>query len=406
MAALIDIGRVRRVLRERAFTTEQVGRIGLELEWLVKDPSRAIRRPPMSEVMMALGDLDTRLVSGACVSFEPGGQLELSTQPAPDLASCLRQTMADLRLLRDSMASANLRLEGRGIDRRRAGRLVRSERYDLLDLNYRRFGDAGRRMMNNTASVQVNVDAGDGSDSWKGWRRRWWLANKLGPVLVAMFANSAGWRRGPSRSLRQELRFHTDPTRTDPVPWSGDPRSDWAEYVLDAHVIGIEDQRLRGGATPPPPGLTLRRWIEGAGPRPCEESDLALHLRTVIPPVRARGFLELRMIDAQHDDNWLVPAVAVAAVLDDEVTSDATMELLRDTPWPAHRRDWIKAARDGLTDPVLAGCAADVMSLVTAALPRLGLPGDVAEIVAAFARVYTWQGRCPADDELGLDGSR
>ena len=36
-------------------------------------------------------------------------------------------------------------------------------------------------------------------------------------------------------------------------------------------------------------------------------SDLSYHLSTLFPPVRPRGHLEVRVIDAQPGDGWIVP---------------------------------------------------------------------------------------------------
>ena len=44
----------------------------------------------------------------------------------------------------------------------------------------------------------------------------------------------------------------------------------------------------------------MRHWLRGDGPRAATQADLDYHLSTLFPPVRPRGFLELRVIDAQR----------------------------------------------------------------------------------------------------------
>ena len=74
-----------------------------------------------------------------------------------------------------------------------------------------------------------------------------------------------------------------------------------------------------------PAGLTFRDWLRGGGERPPTLEDLSYHLSTLFPPVRPRGHLEYRVIDAQPGDGWIVPAAVVTALLDDEAASQAAM---------------------------------------------------------------------------------
>jgi glutamate--cysteine ligase len=60
-------------------------------------------------------------------------------------------------------------------------------------------------------------------------------------------------------------------------------------------------------------GMTLCDWLERGNDLGWPtEADVLEHLTTLFPPVRPRGFLELRTLDALDDDRW--PAVAEMAV--------------------------------------------------------------------------------------------
>ncbi|HEX6682743.1 MAG TPA: glutamate-cysteine ligase family protein [Candidatus Limnocylindrales bacterium] len=374
---------------DNAFSTSRVGRIGLELEWLVVKESMPHYRVRPDVIAAALSDQ-------ANISFEPGGQLELSTTPTDGLSTCIKTTMLEVARLRHELATAGLRLVGCGLDPRPAERVVDLPRYAKLEAHYAEFGPIGKVMMCNAASIQVNLDAGDDSPGWTGRQRRWRLVNVLGPVFVAMFANSPRSPLLSGRSSRQVLRFHTDPTRTDPLPLDGDCRVAWARYALEARVIGIPGT---DGArwTSPPPDMTMRDWLRGNGPRPPTLDDLMQHLKVVIPPVRARGYLELRMIDAQDGDDWLVPATVVGALLDDRQASDRAVEIAASLPAPEHRDDWIAAARHGLSRPDLARAAEACMRMALDTLSRLDIPMWARLHVAEFAHRYTFKGLCPAD---------
>ena len=130
------------------------------------------------------------------------------------------------------------------------------------------------------------------------------------------------------------------------------------------------------------PGLAARR----GEPRPTAD-DLTYHLSTLFPPVRPRGHLEYRVIDAQPGDGWIVPTAVVTALLDDPAASQAAMAataLLCGTPDEL----WLRAARCGLGDPQLAAAARKCFAAADAALGRLGAPAAVRDAVTAFADRY------------------
>ncbi|MEV4351806.1 glutamylcysteine synthetase, partial [Actinoplanes sp. NPDC049596] len=62
---------------------------------------------------------------------------------------------------------------------------------------------------------------------------------------------------------------------------------------------------------------------------------------------------------------------------------------------------WERAARDALSDPVLAAAAREVFVEAYAALARHGVDRDLRDEVAEFTERYVMRGRCPADDVLG-----
>jgi glutamate--cysteine ligase len=122
-------------------------------------------------------------------------------------------------------------------------------------------------------------------------------------------------------------------------------------------------------------------------------------MSTLFPPVRPRGHLELRVIDAQPGDGWIVPTAVVSALLDDPAAAQAAMAAtapLCGTPDEL----WLRAARFGLDDPQLAAAARKCFAAADEALGRLGAPAAVRDAVAAFSNRYVLHGRCPADDLL------
>jgi len=434
------------------FKTGPPRRTGVELEWLVRDRRDPLAPVPIERLRAALAQLGTSdvLPNGGRVTLEPGGQVELSSRPADSPAQCLRETAADLAELRGALATAGLLLEGCGLEPYRdPARVLDLPRYQAMEAYFDGGGGWGRMMMRATASVQVNIDAGDDSAPWtpatangdgvSGYRFRWSLAHRLGPVLVAAFANSPLWQGRPTgwRSARQAVWAHMDPGRTRPPDRSPghppnrspdgcspdgrspggrsldghspdghsadrDPRAAWAGYALDARLLCL--RRPEPVPWTAPPDTPLRAWLRDPGSeRPPTLEDAEYHLTTLFPPVRPRGWLELRMIDAQREDAWTVPLLLVTALLDDPVAARAAYRATEPLtggaelpPWSA----WLHAARHGPADPVLGAAARACFSAAAAALVRNGTPEPMRQALTDFADRYPARGRCPADDLL------
>jgi glutamate--cysteine ligase len=341
---------------------------------------------------------------------EPGGQLELSSAPAATLGELVEVTGRDLTALRDAAAAAGLELCGYGLDPvRPPWRLLDLPRYAAMEEFFDREGPWGRQMMCGTASVQVCLDAGDDGAGESGYRSRWRLLHAIGPVLVAAFANSplrggkpTGWR-----SARQQVWSNMDPGRTrapaPPIAGNGDPRDAWAGYALDAGLMCVREPGSADWTAPP--GLTFRDWLRGGSSgalRAPTADDLDYHLSTLFPPVRPRGHMELRMIDAQPGDGWIVPAAVAAALADDQRAADTAMaaaEPVWNGPADAHE-PWLRAARSGPADPVIGRASRQCFEAADAALGRSGVPAAIRQAVAEFTERYVLNDRCPADDHL------
>jgi len=421
------------------FKTGPPERVGVELEWLVRDrrdPARPVQAEQVAATLAPFESPGTStpgsdcpgsesgdpgqapnsvryqgisLSSGSRLTVEPGGQLELSSAPAATLGELVEVTERELAALRDAAAAAGLELCGYGIDPLRPPRRVLDlPRYAAMERFFDREGPWGRQMMCGTASVQVCLDSGEEGPGKSGYRARWRLLHTIGPVLVAAFANSpirggqpTGWR-----SARQQVWSNMDPGRTRaPAPPAddGDPRDAWTGYALDAEVMCICEPGSADWSAPP--GLTFRDWLRGDGRatlRAPTAEDLDYHLSTLFPPVRPRGHMELRMIDAQSGDGWIVPAAVAAALAGDERASETAMAAAEPV-WDSSadtQEPWLRAARCGPTDPHIGRASRECFEAANAALGRSGAPAPIRQAVADFTERYVLAGRCPADDQL------
>ncbi|CAM5625802.1 Glutamate--cysteine ligase EgtA OS=Streptomyces alboniger OX=132473 GN=egtA PE=3 SV=1 [Streptomyces alboniger] len=266
-------------------------------------------------------------------------------------------------------------------------------------------------MMCSTASVQICLDAGHEEPGPLGYARRWRLAHLLGPVLVASFANSplsegrpTGWR-----STRQAVWAGIVPGRSGAPALEGEPRETWTRHVLDAPVMCVRTAD-GGGPWSVPEELSFRSWVRSAAPRPVTRDDLDYHLTTLFPPVRARGHLELRMVDAQPgEDGWIVPLAVTSALFDDPEPAETAYRAVkplaeRDGPPGSgtgpHSPLWLDAARHGPADAELRDAAVTCFAAADDALARAGADASGRGRRRHLRRGVRRRGRCPADAPL------
>ncbi len=120
---------------------------------------------------------------------------------------------------------------------------------------------------------------------------------------------------------------------------------------------------------------------------PPDEADLLLHLSTLFPPVRPRGWFEVRYLDNQPFRWWPVPMAVLTALVEDPAASVAALEACRGLD------DWTAAARDGLAAPGLHAAALACFDAALPALVRLGEHPDLIDLVADFRDTYVSPGR-------------
>ena len=263
---------------------------------------------------------------------------------------------ADREALRAALAEAGLAGAPLGADPARpVARCNPHPRYVAMEQHFAARGCAapGRAMMSATAALQVNLDAGPS----EGWSARLAHLRALVPMLVAASATSPylGGRSSGWHSMRQETWDGIDHGAQRPDPGGG----------ADGRVGALRPQRPGDAAAPRRRGerrarrtvpvtsrVSFADWLREPGRlgRPATRSDLDYHLTTLFPPVRPRGYLEIRCIDALPDRWWPALAALTVALVDDPVAADLAAELCEPVTGA-----WETAARHGLADPAVRG---------------------------------------------------
>ena len=203
---------------DAALADSAIGAVGLEVETHLVDLDQAAEAVPWERVEPLLQVVGA--VAGAStVTVEPGGQLELSGSPEPDILSAVTHMRHDGVSARLSLAELGLGLAHTGADPLRPPRRVNPRpRYRAMEQHFAATGRAGPGavMMNSTAAMQVNLEAGP----QPGWADRVAHAHRLGPTMIAISACSPwlGGRDTGWKSARQRAWAELDARACGPVP--------------------------------------------------------------------------------------------------------------------------------------------------------------------------------------------
>ena len=264
-------------------------RVGIEHELLAADSKTGD--------VVAVGRIQQATRHAAYAShltFEPGGQVELSIPCARSGNAATRQLAAELAVLRGDCAAAGVRLDAVPVDPRPADALslqLTTPRYVAMQAHFDTIGPAGRRMMRATASTQVCLDWWPGSAGREQWR----LLNLAGPFLAAAFARGAG------AESRLATWLAVDPGRTafdDRLLHGDDPVAAYTAFAAAARVFTAPD-------------------------------DVEDHLTTLFPPIRPRGrYLEVRFLDVQHTPDVATVVAAFTALMYDDELRGRTLQRL------------------------------------------------------------------------------
>lgn len=366
-------------VRRRLFAPSRSGNphaIGIELELIpllmsTRKPATAARSnaaPSTAEVLARLGATDGwieqkanadpsawLLPDGGRISFEPGGQIEISSAPQPTASEVISHTQAIVAGLRAAMAEAGIELIARGVDPYNDIDAVplqlHRERYAGMTRYFDAIGPSGVRMMRQTAALQISVEHGDDPAA------RWRLLNALAPIVLALFANSRDYagKRTAWASYRSQLWRTLDPSRTG-IPYAeDDPAARYLDFALDAGA-------MRASETSP---RSFRDWMRDTE---VDVDDWSFHLSTLFPEVRPREFFELRSADTIEPQFLAAPVVFVTSLVYDRASARRAADLLGAPDIDLLER----AGRNGLDDDKIRAMASRLVDCALEGAQRLG----------------------------------
>ena len=264
---------------------------------------------------------------GASITLEPGAQLELSGAQFRTLHEAERELATHVREILsvgDELGLAFLGLGMQPISRVEEIEWVPKRRYAIMAPYMTRVGRLGHRMMKQTATVQANIDYADERDAMRKLR----VGMGIAPLVNAIFANSpvSDGELNGFRSFRGHVWMDTDPARCGLLPFVFRDGAGFAEYVewaLDVPVYFLlRDGRYVTDVT----GTPFRRLLASGQ---ATLDDWQLHLTTLFPEVRLKGYIELRSADSQPRERLLALPALVKGIFYDADCLEAAYDLVK-----------------------------------------------------------------------------
>jgi glutamate--cysteine ligase len=351
--------------------------------------------------------------SGASITLEPGGQLELSGALLDNVHKTCDEVYTHLRQVKAIAEPLGIAFLGMGFQpkwRREDTEWMPKGRYAIMREYMAKKGSLGLDMMSRTCTVQVNLDFSSEADMVKKFQ----VALALQPVATALFANSPFVDGKPCGyvSYRSHVWEDTDPDRTGMLPFVFDSSMGferYVDYMLDVPMYFV----YRDGVYIDAAGQSFRDFLDGALPAlPGEKprlQDWEDHLTTVFPEVRLKRYMEMRGADGGPWRRLCALPAFWAGLLYDAPVLDAAWDLVRD--WNMDEREQLRAdtPRLGLNTTIrnrtLQSLALEVLELASKGLSarnRLSLSGENETGFLETLFANTEIGVTPAEKKLAL----
>jgi glutamate--cysteine ligase len=252
------------------------------------------------------GNIFAASKDGDAISFEPGGQFEISIRPCSsvsDVDLAYKAIMSEINehLLEDqALVSLGYHPKSK-IDELP---LLPKERYKFMYEYLHKHGEMARNMMKGTASTQVSIDY----KSEKDFIQKYRVANYLSPFIARLFDASPIFEGEiyNNKNLRINIWEHTDISRCKLPTGALDKSygySDYANYILNIKPILMpSDEGIRYTEDRTVGMLAKSNYLT--------DQELEHAITMVFPDVRLKNFIEIRIADAlPYPYNLAVPAL-------------------------------------------------------------------------------------------------
>jgi len=351
--------------------------------------------------------------TGASITLEPGGQLELSGALLDTLHQTCTEVNTHLRQLRSICEPRDIAFLGMGFQPkwgRDDMQWMPKARYRIMREYMKKVGSLGHDMMTRTCTVQVNLDFASEADMVQKFR----TSLALQPIATALFANSPFTDGKPNGylSYRSHVWEDTDPDRTGMLPFvfeDGMGFERYTDYMLGVPMYFV----YRDGRYIDAAGQSFRDFLEGRLPAlPGEQptlKDWEDHLTTAFPEVRLKRYLEMRGADGGPWGRLCALPALWAGLLYHQPSLDAAWALASD--WTLEERVKLRAEvpRLGLRAEVrgrsVRELALELIDLANAGLVARDKPNAAGDNETGFLsplREVAETGVTPAERKLAM----
>jgi len=314
-------------------------KIGIEFERFVLDPDngqslpfsgseksiesllKAFQKQTGWEPIYDDGALISLVGSGAAITLEPGGQLEISGNAHQSLKDAQEELQTLVTIFDDIGSRLGLfyaRTAVPPVTPLEDTRWVPKSRYAFMR-KFHKGDQAFYEMMGMTAAIQVNFDYSSEQDCARKIKH----SSFLSPILAALFANSF-YEKGSStayKTRRMSIWNRLDPVRSGIKSFFVDGTftfERYRDYMMDVPMYFIS----REGVYEDVGHCTFRNYMREKPYGDVLEQDWLLHLTTTFPEVRLKDHLEIRSIDSNPLDLVMACGALVKGLLYSEENLD------------------------------------------------------------------------------------
>ncbi len=365
---------------------------------------------PIAEQGKIIALLDS---SGASVTLEPGGQLELSGALLDNVHQTCDEVYTHLAQVKTIAKPLGIAFLGMGFQPkwgREDTQWMPKGRYRIMREYMDKRGTLGQDMMSRTCTVQVNLDFSSEADMVKKFQ----VALALQPVATAMFANSPFVEGKPCGyvSYRSHVWEDTDPDRTGMLPFVFDSSMSferYVDYMLDVPMYFV----YRNGEYLDASGQSFRDFLAGdlpalPGEKPTAQ-DWEDHLTTAFPEVRLKRYMEMRGADGGPWRKLCALPAFWAGLLYESPVLEAAWDLVHDWSMEERLQLRVDAPRLGFKTTIrnrtLQSLALEVLEMSSEGLSaRNRLNGSGENETGFLETLFTGAhaGLTPADKKLAL----
>ncbi len=279
------------------------------------------------------------------ITLEPAGQLELSGAPLETIHQTCKEVSQHLQQVKKIATEMNIGFLGLGYNPKWAQSempWMPKGRYKLMQEYMPKRGTFGLHMMQNTCTVQVNLDFCSEERMVQMFR----ISLALQPIATALFANSPFREGKPTGylSYRSHMWTDTDPDRCGMLPFvfeDGFGFERYVDYMLDVPMYFV----YRNGEYINATGQSFRDFMAGKLPALPGEyptiKDWEDHLSTAFPEVRLKKFMEMRGTDGGPWNRLCALPAFWVGLLYDATARDAAWELVKD--WTFNEMEAMRA---------------------------------------------------------------